>query len=64
MVGHHVVGSADGIGALEKADGFYANGHILRARMEGADKKASEEKAKWAEEREHWSLPASATSVL
>ncbi len=53
MVGHEVVGTADGIGALQKAYGFDANGHVLRTQIEGTHEKENGEKAKCTEEREH-----------
>src|SRR5712664_978780 len=53
VVGHEVVGVADGIGALHEADGFHANGHVLRAQVETGGEQKNREKAKCAEERWH-----------
>src|SRR4029077_2195473 len=53
VVGHEVVGTADGIGALHQADGFHANGHVLRTQVKTGGEEENREKSKCAKERRH-----------
>ena len=53
VVGHHVVGTADGVGAFEQAYGFDANRHVLGGQADRGDQQGNRKKAKSAEERWH-----------